>query len=138
MELYKCRKKQLVIFDFDNTIYLYKIPEKLRLEYERKLQLYFFDLCKNGTILAIASYNKDAEEMCRKMNIREYFSIIVGDPSFYEKGGKVSMMLNIQRKFPHVEKKDILYFDDDCDNVDDMRKYGVDSICVNSRKGIFT
>ena len=53
----------------------------------------------------------------------------------YEAINKANMVDEIMIKL-NVDSEKVLFFDDDIDNIENVRKIGIESICVGMRTGI--
>lgn len=129
--------RKLVIFDFDNTLLLWKLGGKAKADYERDIKRIFDTLKASDTILAIASSSTQLDVHIALMDIAKYFDYILFCDSREKRSRtKGDMVTEIMSFVPQIHKKDILFFDDDVDAIKEVRKIGIKTICVSSRSGI--
>lgn len=113
---------KLAIFDLDETLWdgssLY--PDTKSILTTLKLQ---------GMHLYIASFNPDAPKTCDNLGIHQYFNNIE-----YGSGkSKYQMIKEILKKHPTIPERDIVFYDNDADNVADVKKrLNINVVHINS------
>lgn len=118
--------KRLYIFDFDNTLYLWEVPPALRRDYEMRLVSWLSLRKESGAIMAIASFNSSAQTLAEDMGIAHFMDVIIGNAKADEKPG---MVAEIIARYPDVPISQVVYFDDDYDNVVGVRAWA-SMLCV--------
>lgn len=104
---------KIAVFDLDFTLH-----DGINL-YRNVLDI-LRSLKSNGIILYIASFNRNARQICEKLNISEYFT----DIYYGRERSKSDMLTDILFKNRHMEhsKYEVVFFDDDFENILDVRK----------------
>lgn len=122
-------KYKLAVFDMDGTMFYETIFDDV------------FDIVKNfkrlNINMAVASYNPCAKWLCDRYDITQYFDIICG----YDGDGKMKHMNEIQlhyhKKGINFDENEIIFFDDDIENFNDIQKLTkIRCVPVNPKRGI--
>lgn len=123
----------LSIFDLDNTLFLSKLGGKKREDYEQRLRAWLRELVGRGHVVAVASFNKEAESVLHTMGIRELFgNNVLTDTAL----SKRSMVEKLMGSYPAIPKANVTFYDDDFDSVLEVRAIGVNGINVAPMTGI--
>ncbi len=123
---------KLAIYDFDNVLSLKKAYPSRRREYEEKLVPYLNKLRKTGVKLCIVSTNGEVVKESTEMAICHLFDHVLSEESY----SKVKMLKMILNLYPEIEKTDVVFFDDDYDNIADGEKLGIKCFCIAPLTGI--
>lgn len=123
---------KVIVFDFDNTLKLHEANKTYRDLYETNLRASLKKLSKKYK-LAIASNSifPIVKDELIKMEILEYFTKIIVNPEISK-----TKMLKELLQFFQVETNEILFYDDDADNIDEAKNLKINTICVSKRQGI--
>ncbi|KAI8825172.1 uncharacterized protein EV422DRAFT_564506 [Fimicolochytrium jonesii] len=124
--------KRLYIFDLDNTLYLGRAERHRRLQYERRLLPFLNNLAAHGHLLAVATFNTDAEVLLLNMGIRSLFDSVVQTA----RATKSEMVSSICSKYPYIPTHNVHYYDDDYDSVMDVRALGIRATNVAPLTGV--
>lgn len=134
--------KKIFIFDLDDTLYLRQLYSinydnfcQYRLDfcktYEINLRNILLKLKKNGYKIALASHNRNPHFLLKGMEIADFFDIVIGE---YPRS-KVDMINEILDK-TKLEKKDVLFLDDNPSIIREVKEYNIDTYHVNDDYGI--
>lgn len=116
---------KIAIFDLDGTLWDCK---KIFDDVIEILQ----SLKNNGIKIYIASYNLEADICCDKLSIKAYTDGIF----FGQCISKIGMVKIIMEKNKGIKSEDIIYFDDDANNITNVNKFtGVNAQLIN-RNGL--
>lgn len=124
--------QRLYIFDFDNTLCLWRLGPARRAVYESNLREFLVALNTAGHLLTVASSNAQVVSYLGDMKIRILFHHVIGDPTLEKR----DMVLRLCSQYPHVSKNNIMFFDDDDDSVIAVQSLGIQSINVAPFTGI--
>lgn len=122
---------KVYIFDLDDTLYLRKVDDEYKKNYEYELIKFLTKLKNNNKILGVASHNISPRYFLRMMNIDTYFDYIIGE---YPRK-KSNMIVEILKNINKV-KEDVIFFDDLDSNIIECNENGIKSIKIDPRKGI--
>ena len=125
---------KLVIFDLDDTLIHEGFDEKKpRLCAETQNVLDY--LLEKGYTLAIASHNRRALEILKKIQLHEHFSVICGYvPDCVTKNPHIDEILGA---LPGVfSRTSIVLFDDLQSNVSAAKEHGIEARLVNWKTGV--
>jgi HAD superfamily phosphatase (TIGR01681 family) len=101
---------KVAIFDLDDTLWNGK-----KLFDDTKLIL--STLRSSGVKMYIASYHTDAATCCKQLGISSYFEDIL----YGRNKTKLDMITYIIKKNPSVNPKEMVFFDDNSENVNEIR-----------------
>lgn len=124
--------KKLFVFDLDNTLYLWNVDDRTRMDYEQRLSNFLHFLKWKQKRLAIASFHTDPEMILKRMGIHHLFDVIIGRNRTFRKD---DMLCNIM-EITNCKPNDTVFFDDMYDNVRTVRFMGIECVLVNQRRGI--
>jgi hypothetical protein len=155
----KGKKKDLFIFDLDDTLFLHNLDEYNRKKYEDRLIPFLYNLKKSGKILTLVTYNTDPQKFLNEKSIGHLFDYIYmpsvmsfeeyqNSNKFYEnstvwitgravkicrcKGVIAQQILEKYSCSPEV----CIFFDDHKPNVDKVKQLGIESVLVDPLVGI--
>ncbi|RKO86012.1 hypothetical protein BDK51DRAFT_27332, partial [Blyttiomyces helicus] len=122
----------MIIYDFDNVLFLWKVDEEERRAYiERLKKLLEFQKTK-GIILAIASLSTQAAEIANQEGLYEYFHMIVHAKTRCQRPcRKAPMLEKIMSTYPTIDVKDIHFYDDQQYHVDEAKRFGMQAFLVD-------
>ncbi len=113
---------KVVIFDLDLTLW------NGRVMYNDTLQILKY-MRKNNIPMYIASFHSAAPFVTHNLGIINYFNEI----HYGQFSSKAHMISQILKYHPNVKKNEILFFDDDKFNIEDVRrKHGIRTIHVKN------
>lgn len=123
-------KWKVVIFDFDDTLFL-----KTTYEFIPNLKEMLVALRARQLTIMLLTYNKKAQSILKTSGHEKYFDMIV---MMNSKEEFKSSLVQKTSLFSHViDKSDILFFDNDPFNVYDMQTIGITSFLINPITGLF-
>lgn len=120
---------KLVIFDFDDTLYLKSTYEFVPYVHDI---LYRFRM--NGIPMGILTYNSKALSILKSAGLDVSFEFIIAIPSKTETKSEVLQHVGKYLEIP--SKHDILFFDNDPFNIYDIQRLGVSCFLVHPVNGI--
>lgn len=141
--------KKMFIFDLDNTLYdFYTTKDSIMEteEYKKKIVNMLETLKANNKIIAICTYNIIPMYTLskRRPELLHYFNLGLGNiiyPTsalgFIYYREKSLMILEFAKNFNGILPSDIVLFDDQESNIEDVRNHGMTGILVDTKKGIF-
>ena len=123
-------KWKVVIFDFDDTLFL-----KTTYEFIPNLKEMLLTLRSRQLTVMLLTYNKKAQSILKTSGFEKYFDLII---MMNSKEESKSSLIQKTSLFSHVmDKSDILFFDNDPFNVYDMQTLGITSFLINPITGLF-
>jgi HAD superfamily phosphatase (TIGR01681 family) len=153
------KDKELIIFDLDDTLYLTRASIEIQNKYHKEIGKFLETLYNLGKKLVLVTHNAYPENILVNLGIRHLFTII-SKPELIdydrlhliEKKPTVSNLVICDRIVRLIENKDIMiarileelkidktkaiFFDDYFYNIEDVRKFGIESIHVSYARGI--
>lgn len=136
---------KIFVFDLDNTLYLYNVDNIYTEEYHKKVKNFLIYLKDNNKLLYIATHNLYPVDYLNQINIPQLlFNGIIKETknvhpmrnSISDYTSKKDMILEILDKNSNLTKDDIIFFDDNQYNIDQVKSIGVKCIYVDKFKGI--
>lgn len=118
-----------VIFDFDDTLYL-----KTTYEFIPNLREMLATLQLQRLTVGLLTYNTRALSILKSAGLDKYFDFIIMMTSKHEYKSKVTRDIPLYKET--VDKREILFFDNDPFNVYDMETLGITSFLINPITGI--
>ena len=122
---------KVIFYDFDNTLCLWKLSPAAKRTYEDQVKKILQVQRDQGIHVAIVSYSTQVRLHCEQIGI----DLMVDDIRNAPDKTKAEMIHEILEEIK-VSKENALFLDDDADAVEEVRLYGVRSICVSSMQGI--
>ncbi len=119
------------IFDFDNTLYLWELNVHRRLDYTQRVSDWLIKLKNGGATLFIVSYSHEVHDDAKRFGYSSFFDEIVHRP----KQTKTQMINDLLNRHD-IPQKDVVFFDDDADAVEQVRSLGIHSVNVSRRQGL--
>lgn len=134
---------KVFVFDLDNTLYLHSVDYSYRQEYTQKIKDFLQNLKDNGKILCLATHNTAPYYYLSRMDIHDLFQEIIYETrdvhpslnSIYDYTNKKDMIQEIIDK-TNVSTQEVIFFDDVCYNINQVKSLGIESIHVSPKKGI--
>jgi HAD superfamily phosphatase (TIGR01681 family) len=134
---------KVFVFDLDNTLYLHKVNQKYREMYSIRIRKFLNLLKNNGKIICLASHNKSPYYYLHNMDIYDLFHEIIYEKrdvnpcknNIYEYTNKKDMIQEILEK-TKVTNKDVIFFDDQYYNINEVKSLGIESVYVSPKIGI--
>lgn len=132
---------KIFVFDLDYTLFLHENHTKIYTDHIINL---LTCLKNNNKILCIATHNRSPSEFLIKMRIRHLFNDIIyetktlysfDDVEFFTP--KKDMLIALMHKY-NCQPNDIIFFDDNPYNVDQVESIDIKSILVSDKTGVNT
>ena len=120
---------KLILFDFDDTIYL-----KTTYEFVPNIHDILYNIKAMQIPIGIITYNSKAIHILKSFGLDTCFNFIISIASKYERKSDVLKKSNIWHEI--TSKKDILFFDNDPYNIYTMKQIGISCFLVNPVNGI--
>lgn len=120
---------KVVIFDFDDTLYL-----KTSYEFVSNVCDMLIKLHSVGLKVGLLTYNVKALSILKTVGLDRQFDFVIMIASKSERKSRVIQEHPIYRTM--MQKRDVLFFDNDPFNVYDMESIGITSFLVNPITGI--
>lgn len=134
---------KVFVFDLDDTLYLHDVSIEYREEYNIKIREFLKSLKDDGKIVCLATHNKSPYYYLHKMEIYGLFHEIIYETkdvtssknSILEYTNKKDMIQEILEK-TNVTNEDVVFFDDQSYNIDEVKSLGIASVHVSPKTGI--
>lgn len=136
---------KIFVFDLDNTLFLHKVGNIYREQYNKKLKNFLNYLKDNDKLLYIATHNFNPNIILYEMNILpSFFTGIIKETkdvwsnlnTIDQYTSKKDMILDILNNNKNFSKNDIIFFDDAIYNIKQVESIHVKSIYVQELNGI--
>lgn len=143
------KSKKMFIFDLDNTLYDMNTTKHSIMEtedYKKRFLNLLETLKTTGKIIAICTYNIMPLYTLskRRPELLHYFNFGIGNiiyPNstlgFIYYQDKSQMILDYAKNFNGILPSDIVLFDDQESNIEDVKRHGIMGVLVDTKKGIF-
>lgn len=134
---------KVYVFDLDDTLYLHKVDLTYSYIYNFNLKKFLEKLKNKKITMCIATHNKYPYMLLDRLNIKHYFSHIISESKdtnitcnlIENYTSKIDMMNDIITK-TNCKKSEIIFFDDNTYNINQIESMGIKSILVSHTLGI--
>ena len=134
---------KVYVFDLDDTLYLHNANALYKNEYHKRVKDFLEELKNQDKILCIATHNRSPNYYLDLMEIKELFDEIIYEKkdvypwrnSIKDYTSKKEMINSIIEKFD-CNIDEIVFFDDNNYNIQEIETLGIRSVKVSSDKGV--